>query len=316
MALSFLFSGFEAGFVSLDRYFVLFLSDIKKEKVFGKIKNLLHKKELVLTSLLLCNNLTIVAATFVFNSFIVPDILSIFQVPSANHAVIQIVSSVIILTPILFFFCEVLPKALFKTYPYRLTKRCYPLFIPFYIATYPATLCLSALSKSLLLLFKTRGKKNRITDETAYFTGTLSLVNRKLLSSIEDESIKKIASHSQFSIKDFAREIDFSLTFSDSIKVKDAKEKILANNSIMENSSYIFVTMGGEIKGFIKINALNKTGDSTRLRNIMRSIKKIDPKTIPLQNFFAYLDESVVLFEENGKSFFIDNRILLKKMFA
>jgi Mg2+/Co2+ transporter CorB len=124
--ISFLCSGCEIGFLSVNELKINALA--KKGKKSAKIMQILLKdKEKVITTILICNNITLVLLTFAFGGII----LGIFRqgIPESLET--------IILTIIVFTTCELFPKSLFRIYSFELTYRFSWLFFFFYIIFYP-----------------------------------------------------------------------------------------------------------------------------------------------------------------------------------
>lgn len=130
---SFFFSGSETGFVSWNPIKVGHRaaagSIIAKWSLY-----LLNHKDQVLSTVLICNNLCNIGASLsfviVFNSLdkLVP--VDLGRIPSPESW---------ILTPVMVLFGEVLPKTLFRTYPFRLTLKIIPVLLVFYFISHPFT---------------------------------------------------------------------------------------------------------------------------------------------------------------------------------
>jgi len=126
--ISFICSGFEIGFLSVNELKINALA--QKGKKSAKITNrLLKNKEKVLTTLLIGNNLTLVLMSFAFGKII----LRIF---TGNFPEML---DEIILTIIVFTTCELFPKSLFRIYSFELTYRLSFLIYAAYIVFYPVS---------------------------------------------------------------------------------------------------------------------------------------------------------------------------------
>lgn len=134
--ISFLCSGFEIGFLSVNEMKINALA--KRGKKSAKVlKFLLKDKEKVITTILIGNNIALVLMTFAFGGIII----GIFKQGFPESL------ETIILTIIVFTTCELFPKSLFRIYSFELTYRFSWLFFVFYIIFYPISWIFAAISR-------------------------------------------------------------------------------------------------------------------------------------------------------------------------
>lgn len=142
-----LFAGAETGFVSWNPL------KISHRAVLGDIiarwaDFLMHHKDRLLSAVLIGNNICIIGASLAFERFLESAdhffSLELSSIPSAES---------LMLTPLMVLFGEMLPKSLFRLYPFRLTMRMTPLLVALYYMTLPFTWIFSHITG---LLRKTR----------------------------------------------------------------------------------------------------------------------------------------------------------------
>lgn len=137
VAASFLFAGFETGFISWNHY--------KVEKRAGegvptaKLAMILQRNRAkVLTTVLVGNNIALVLMENSFSS-----ITAVFGL--VFPAVVQS----LVLTLFVVFFCELLPKSLFRIYSFRLTYSSVPILIICFFLVYPVSILFEFVSRIL-----------------------------------------------------------------------------------------------------------------------------------------------------------------------
>ncbi len=133
LAGSFFFAGTETGMLTVNPLKVGYQSDRKKSRSAGILKRLLLRKENLLSSVLLGNNIVNVGATLSFIAVYNELSLSmpfLARVPAPESW---------ILTPVVIVFCEMLPKSLYRIYSFKLTLASAPLIAVFYYLFYPLT---------------------------------------------------------------------------------------------------------------------------------------------------------------------------------
>lgn len=157
--ISFVCSGFEIGFLSVNEFKINALA--QKGSKFAKITNILLKnKEKVLTTLLICNNFALVLMTFAFGKIV----LRIFTENPPKML------EEIILTMIVFTTCELFPKSLFRIYSFELTYRLSLIIYAAYLILYPISwffMLISSRFKSKKENFALNGKLNEVAAEGA-----------------------------------------------------------------------------------------------------------------------------------------------------
>lgn len=137
---SFFFSGSESGFVSLNPIKVGHRA--ASGSLDGKLALfLMNHKDRLVSTILICNNICNIGATLSF--VIVYD--SIDELLALDLSLIPSPESWF-LTPALLLFGEILPKTLFRIYPFRLTLKAIPLLLIFYFLTMPLNWLFSKLT--------------------------------------------------------------------------------------------------------------------------------------------------------------------------
>lgn len=133
------FAGMEAAFLSLDLFFI----EIKRRKKhkFSLLYHVLKKPEIVITTILVGTNITIISATQLLSSLlnlnlIINKIFLFFIFP----LIVLIVS-------------EMYPKILFSKYSYSISKIAVFLFFIFQLIFSPIVLIFNIISKFIELLF-------------------------------------------------------------------------------------------------------------------------------------------------------------------
>lgn len=155
-AISFLCSGFEIGFLSVNEMKINALAQ-KNRKSAKILQFLLNDKEKVITTILVCNNIALVLMTFAFGTIIV----SIFKQGFPESL------ETIILTVIVFTTCELFPKSLFRIYSFELTYRFSWLFFVFYIIFYPISWLFAFISKKFKNSESTTNQNSRLNEVAA-----------------------------------------------------------------------------------------------------------------------------------------------------
>ena len=151
---SFFFAGVETGYISWNPIKVRFRSQNDSWPYrFSSV--LLKERELVLGTVLIGNNISIVAASLAFES-----VWENLNGVLSNSLIFIPSPDLLILTPFLVIFSEMLPKSLFRIYSFRLTYRAIPILTFLLYLFYPLTYLLSLLSSVV-----GRGKLQKINDE-------------------------------------------------------------------------------------------------------------------------------------------------------
>ncbi|MFP4241474.1 MAG: CNNM domain-containing protein [Chitinispirillaceae bacterium] len=139
---SFFFSGSETGFISWNPFKVAHRA--AKGELNGRVAlYLMNHKDRFLSTVLIGNNICNVAAALVFAQFFlmvdtyIP--LDLSRIPSPESW---------FLTPVMVLFAEMLPKTLYRTYPFRLTMKSIPVLGSIYVLFFPLSWLFSQVSKA------------------------------------------------------------------------------------------------------------------------------------------------------------------------
>ncbi|MCX7725417.1 MAG: CNNM domain-containing protein [Chitinispirillaceae bacterium] len=135
------FAGSETGFISWNPLKVQYLAQrgniVAKWGLF-----LIRHSDMVISSLLIGNNVCIIGASLSF-IYLLQRLNELFpfditKIPSLETW---------FLSPFMALFCEMLPKSVFRVYPFQLTIRSIPLMSIVYILTFPITFTLSLVTQ-------------------------------------------------------------------------------------------------------------------------------------------------------------------------
>ena len=144
---SFIFAGFETGFISWNYYKVEALAN--EGKVSARLgRTLQNNRAKVLTTVLVGNNIALVVMENSFSS-VLQGLGIIFP------AIVQS----LVLTLFVVLFCELLPKSLYRIYSFRLTYQTVPFLSFFYYLIYPISLFFELISKLV-----SRNKRSEISS--------------------------------------------------------------------------------------------------------------------------------------------------------
>ncbi|MGM0443166.1 MAG: CNNM domain-containing protein [Fibrobacterota bacterium] len=133
--LSFLFAGFETGFISWNSLKIEHRAD-RGDPVARIARSMERRAEQVITTVLLGNNIALVAMS---TSAEILLAASPFHVPDALMN--------LGLTAVVLVFCELLPKSLFRIYSFRMSYLFVPLVFPFFLFFYPLSLLFKVFSR-------------------------------------------------------------------------------------------------------------------------------------------------------------------------
>lgn len=259
---SFYFAGTETGFVSWNP--IKARQTSKKGGFFLKaIPHLLENREQVLGTVLIGNNISIVSASILFekiieyiNEFVVFDLN---RVPSLD---------LLVLTPFMVLFTEMLPKSLFRIYSYRVTIRAIPLLSIFYWLFYPITKVVSFLSGS----FARRGKKPLDTERRNEITliakegsrqGTIIKSTEILMENIFELKNKPI-SHKDFAVNPYKIRIEKRCTPEDSVD----KLKKLGKGKRWDTYP-VFDSKRNQLIGYISSEKILTISNNCSIGNVM-----------------------------------------------
>ncbi len=135
LAASFLFSGSETGLISINP---LRLRHLVEEGQRGTrlLARLLDHREQTLVAVLIGNNLALVLATVASVSLLERGLMRMDWAGGQPQRLAQLLTP-FLLTPVILFGCEILPKSLFRMRPIRLTRYMAPLLAGFRFLSAP-----------------------------------------------------------------------------------------------------------------------------------------------------------------------------------
>lgn len=247
--LSSLSSGFEAMFIALNIY------DISKinipAKKYSKIEFIIINKRIFIFLFLFLNTLwNVLFAIAVFNIFVslnVPEILSG-------------VISILVITPFLFIFSEVLPKAIFRKYKDRIIILTYPVFLP-----------IAGLGS---LIFRKK------PDDQTSFEHIVATLQKEFESdeySTITDILKNTAEIEYLKLRDVMSKIDEVGVVSPSTKLKDVFD-------YFRGKEYVIVAENLKVLGFVKIQDILKLkGEKISKATVLEVLKK--PSIVVYEDF-------------------------------
>ncbi len=255
--LSAFFSGIEIGFVSLSPIKIEVLRR-KQPRVAAKIRALRKDWNLFLSTTLIGNDLSLVAASSLF-TYIANMWLGI-----TNEAIITALFTVVMLI-----FAESGPKILFRYHSERLVPISLPLFTFFQTIFYPLALLFTYLTQGLLRLFKIEFRDKRgifVTREELrmllYQGSTAGELHRE-----ERTLIRRIFDFSTRKVKDIMTPIDKVALVEDSWDMS-----MILNMAKERGYSRYPVKRDGRIIGFVHILDLLYIGAGEDWRDYIRPI--------------------------------------------
>lgn len=187
LVLSFLFSGYETGFVSVNPIRIRHLAAEEGVAPAGRLQRHLDAPNRLLTALLIGNNLAMVVSTVLITRALLAN-----EFTARYNEVI----ATAIVTPLLLIFAEIIPKSVFRVHPNRLTVTLLPaveffhyLFLPFSwpIAALTQVLArwLGADSQGRTILMRSVEDVRSLVDESAK-EGTLEREAQRMIHSVID----------------------------------------------------------------------------------------------------------------------------------
>lgn len=189
VALNALVAGYETGFVSCNSIRIRYLAEEERRPWAARLLRHIESPDRMLTMLLIVNNiLTVVATMSITNHF-------------------GEVVAMLIVTPTLLIFGEIIPKSVFRTHPNRLTLALLPLIAPVYWVLTPVTLPIATVTRALF---------RRINGRRAYLS--------PLMSSLEDVRVLVDESAQQGTIEPEERRMIHSII---DLQSKLAKEEMV-----------------------------------------------------------------------------------------
>lgn len=187
LVLSFLFSGYETGFVSANPIRIRHLATEEGVASARRLQRYLEHPNRMLTTLLIGNNLAMVMSTVL----ITHALLSNEMTARYNE-----IMATAIVTPLLLIFAEIIPKSIFRQHPNRLALLCLP-FVEFFhalfaVVSFPITWLmhgfvrlLGSENESRTLLMRSVEDVRSLVDESAK-EGTLEREAQRMIHSVID----------------------------------------------------------------------------------------------------------------------------------
>jgi len=148
LAVSFVCSGSETGFISANPIRVRTLAE---ERQFGAraLRRLLERREQTLATVLIGNNLALVLATMTGLSLL-ERVLVRAGWPATEADRTAGLLTPLLLTPIILFGCEILPKSIFRARPIRMTRFVAPFLVGVEVIAAPVSAAFGRLTRALV----------------------------------------------------------------------------------------------------------------------------------------------------------------------
>ncbi len=259
---SFYFAGTETGFVSWNP--IKARQTSKKGGLFLKaIPHLLENREQVLGTVLIGNNISIVSASIVFEKIVEylnhQIVFDLYKLPSLE---------LLVLTPFMVIFTEMLPKSLFRIYSFRITMRAIPLLTLFYWLFYPFTKILALLSGSFGKsgggpLNKERRNEITLVAKEGSRQGTIIKSTEILMENILELKSISVA-HKDFSINPYKIRIEKRCTPDDSID----KLKTLGKGKRWDTYP-VFDLKKNNVIGYVPIEDILTVNNNASIKSVM-----------------------------------------------
>lgn len=311
---SFYFAGTETGFVSWNP--IKARQHSKRGGFFSKaIPYLLENRERVLGTVLIGNNVTIVVASMAFDQMLdsinQQIVFDINRLPSLN---------LLVLTPFMVIFAEMLPKSLFRIYSFRLTRRAVPILTFLYWLFYPVTTLLSLLSgilgrKNSGPLNKERRNEITLVAKEGSRQGTIIESAEILMENILE--LRNISvSHAEFCVNPFKIRIEKRCTKNDSI----GKLKNLGEGKRWDTYP-VFDEKRREVVGYVPLEKILTINENDSIKLIMTYFNRncdID-ENLSLANFISEgmgFKERFYRIKRNGKQRLVSSARIHKSVFS
>ena len=174
--LSAVYSGFETGVISLDRFKLE--QEAKKNKLKKKILHFYDNGDKIFGTTLICSNITSVIIAAMSTVFI-------YKVFNSNSFY-----SSLVITFLYLIFCEIIPKNMFRDYPSKLVDSFFPLVYSSYIFLTPLVKIVTYINNQMKKLFKIDEKNTHIAFtkddlaflvESSYNEGNLQQPQKEML---------------------------------------------------------------------------------------------------------------------------------------
>lgn len=284
---SFYFAGTETGFLSWNPIKARQAS--KKGGLFLKaIPHLLENRERVLGTVLIGNNISIVLASIVFEKLVAvvnqQIEFDLYKIPSLE---------LLLLTPVMVLFTEMLPKSLFRIYSFRITIKAVPFLSILYWIFYPVTTIVSILSGSIGksgsgTLNKERRNEITLVAKEGSRQGTIIKSTEILMENILELKSRSV-SHNDFTINPFKIKLEKRCSLNDTIN----KLKKLGKGKKWDTYP-VFDQKKRTLVGYVPKEEILTIHNNEVIKNVMTSL---DENTIIDKGM------SLVSFISNGMGF-------------
>jgi len=287
---SFFFAGFETGFISLDYLNVLYIAKIEKNRSFERILKLFNKKEFIISILLVGNNIAVISATIFYNLFLFKLLNGV-----GNREILMPIITISTLTPIFFFFGELLPKSLFKTYPYLMVQKTYFLFLIIYTILYVPGFIFYVISKIVVKIINLIFKNSNSTDKY-FIQNSLNTISSNLNSNTINDLVENKTKN-----RKFFKPIFKNMIYESSLKIKNIPRNQLQN-------SPIFISKKNRIVGVISdYKHINKT--ETKLQLLYKRVTFYnDFEDVDITN----LNTDFIVIQKDNQLFYTSKELILK----
>lgn len=258
-----LFAGTETGFVSWNPLKISHRAQMG-DIVARWADFLMHHKDRLLSAVLIGNNICIVGASLVFERFIesVDHLFSLdlSSIPSAES---------LLLTPLMVLFGEMLPKSLFRLYPFRLTMRMTPVLVAIYYFTLPFTWIFTYLTAMLRKSKKTDGVTYmaRVREEMVLValegsrSGTLFRSADKFIQNLMEVNRKTVGE--MFEAEKTVCRTETGKVFAGNVTVAIVQKELTEQKVILVGEKD-----SGTATGYVTLNALVKASPGTKIGEI------------------------------------------------
>jgi putative hemolysin len=241
------FAGSETGFVSWNPL------KLAHRAASGNIRAkwalfLMDHKDRLLSAVLIGNNICVVGASLAFAVLFE----EIDHRISWNLAYLPSPESWL-LTPFMVLFGEMLPKSLFRIYPFRLTMRSTPLLIVVYFATLPFTVVFSALTGLMFRQRHERGDSYMTKVREEMILVALEGSRAGTLFRSADIFIQNVLAMNEKRVMDVCTFVDAQGTKAEVMLFTEDQTAEEVRKRIKENAGMLVTKKDGEIAGCISL---------------------------------------------------------------
>lgn len=301
---SIFFSGAETGFITWN------VLKVKHRALAGDIVArwglyLVGRRDQLISAILIGNNIANIGTSLAFVALIdalLPSLPPFFaRIPSPESW---------ILTPLLLLLGEMLPKSLFRIYPFRLTIRVIPFMMVFYFITYPVTSLFSLVvdikrkkkpQKSSSFAARVREEIVLIASEGSK-TGSLFRSADQFIEAVmllDDKKTGDVISPEKLN----------GAVFRDDMSAGEVKRGINSATTVI-----LIADKNDVVNGYATLSDLAATPDTTKIGTLKRRIRKIN-KNQPVLSVFrsvkAHENALVEIIDDDGRSLGITNTVRL-----